>query len=239
MSLLFSYVSIPKIMRTQLKRNFYSISQSDTPTLFHMPSPGIYVGDFISREACEQIISTVASLEHWTQAKVTIYERDSFGKGQIKSVLDKERRVCSRIHFSDLDLDSFPLLISYLAFVQSEVMSLLQAEYNLQVQEMGEAEIVHYPSGGMFMPHSDANRVKPYRAFSVILYLNEDFDGGETQFPDSGYTCSPKTGRVLVFPSYLVHAGQTVLAGEKYVLVMWIFYPGSQGEYSAYTLVED
>lgn len=52
--------------------------------------------------------------------------------------------------------------------------------------------------------------------YSLLLYLNDNFDGGNTLFD----TCEikPKQGRVTFFPHILQHSGKLVTKGFKYVL---------------------
>ena len=60
------------------------------------------------------------------------------------------------------------------------------------------------------------------RRLSVILYVNDDFVEGGTQF--IGCTYKPSPGYAIVFPSNesFPHRGTHVLHGSKYVIVTWI-----------------
>ena len=53
--------------------------------------------------------------------------------------------------------------------------------------------------------------------FTFLVYLNDDFEGGETEFEDIA-TVQPKTGDALVFYHPYRHEGKTLLSGKKYVL---------------------
>ena len=46
----------------------------------------------------------------------------------------------------------------------------------------------------------DVINVVPFTDYASILYLNDDFEGGETFFED-GQSVSPKTGRCVIFQS--------------------------------------
>lgn len=61
------------------------------------------------------------------------------------------------------------------------------------------------------------------RTLSVVLYLNNDFEGGETCFA-WGTKYKPSPGTAIVFPSSwpFVHSGSPVVSGTKYVAVAWI-----------------
>ncbi|WP_422932151.1 prolyl hydroxylase family protein [Singulisphaera sp. PoT] len=82
-----------------------------------------------------------------------------------------------------------------------------------------------YAPGEHFARHQDA----PFRRdngevsqFTFMVYLNEDFVGGETIFNDVGVR--PKTGMALIFKHDLPHEGSAVKQGIKYVLRSDIMY---------------
>lgn len=56
--------------------------------------------------------------------------------------------------------------------------------------------------------------------FSYIIYLNDDFDGGDTRFMNDKLTITPKKGTVLCFPvdHYHIHKGVKVSGGNKKIL---------------------
>ena len=61
------------------------------------------------------------------------------------------------------------------------------------------------------------------RTFVVQTYLNDDFDGGETEFLYLGVREKPSTGDVLIFPCQYshVHRGNPPLGGTKYLATSW------------------
>ena len=69
-------------------------------------------------------------------------------------------------------------------------------------------------------PKCDAWR----RIISSITYLNDDYDGGETEFMNG--VIVPESGRTLIFPSSYMypHRGRPVTDGVKKIMVMhfWI-----------------
>lgn len=62
------------------------------------------------------------------------------------------------------------------------------------------------------------------RDVSVLLYLNDDFEGGQIEFTQLGLTLKPKAGMLLAFPSYLEfeHRVHPVTKGTRYTIVSWI-----------------
>jgi hypothetical protein len=62
---------------------------------------------------------------------------------------------------------------------------------------------------------------------SVVVYLNDDYEGGELWFPRmNNLTIKPKAGDVLVFPSTFIyeHASQDMKSGVKYSVVIMTDY---------------
>ena len=86
-------------------------------------------------------------------------------------------------------------------------------------------QVLRYFPGQSYVFHTDTDfersRESFYRVLTVILYLNGDFAGGETEFVTG--KVKPDPGSALVFPSNwcFPHAGCPVLEGVKYALVTW------------------
>ena len=71
----------------------------------------------------------------------------------------------------------------------------------------------------------DHQSAKRYLAF--LIYLNDDFKGGETTFPYNKLTIKPETGKVLVFPPtwQYPHKGMLVKSGSpKYIMSTYLHY---------------
>ena len=54
---------------------------------------------------------------------------------------------------------------------------------------------------------------------TVLVYFNDDFQGGETVFQEQlDRVVTPKTGMVSIFQHKLRHEGRPVLRGAKYAM---------------------
>jgi len=86
-----------------------------------------------------------------------------------------------------------------------------------------DVKLAKYDVNDEYAWHSDhlftEKDVQLKRALTSITYLNDDFEGGETEFKDM--IIKPKSGYTLIFPSewFIVHRGKPVLKGTKYILV--------------------
>ena len=61
------------------------------------------------------------------------------------------------------------------------------------------------------------------RTFVIQVYLNDDFDGGETEFLYQNKREKASAGDVLIFPCQYthVHRGNPPINGDKYLVTSW------------------
>ena len=115
----------------------------------------------------------------------------------------------------------------YLPFVSNiftECFSCVISEFDLEFPHY----FTHYPLGGKHSKHRDFIR-SFNREWVMTLMLNDDFDGGETEFTVLGDVIKPKKGSVLLFSNivnselslFSMHAGLPVRAGSKYICNVW------------------
>lgn len=93
-------------------------------------------------------------------------------------------------------------------------------------------QLLRYRPGGEYKPHMDALPAEPnQRVLTVLVYLSEDYEGGETSFPRTGLSFRGRAGDALIFrnagpdgrPDPLsLHAGLPVAKGVKYLASRWI-----------------
>jgi len=76
------------------------------------------------------------------------------------------------------------------------------------------------------------------RQISIIAYLNDVDEGGETFFEALDLRVQPKRGRLLLFPSFFnyIHKGEAPISGPKYIVVSWCCYDGSGHAYRVHSL---
>ena len=93
-------------------------------------------------------------------------------------------------------------------------------------------QVLRYRPGQQYRPHSDAVAGEAnQRILTVLIYLNRDYEGGETRFVQTGLTYRGEPGDALAFwnvdeagrPDPLAqHAGLPVTAGVKLLSTRWI-----------------
>ena len=57
----------------------------------------------------------------------------------------------------------------------------------------------------------------------MVLYLNDDFEGGDFIFPDHHIRVRPEPGMLVCFPSnhHYKHGVEPVTRGNRYSIVCW------------------
>ena len=105
--------------------------------------------------------------------------------------------------------------------------------YNCKFKSYEPVQFLGYPPGGHYKAHNDGENFnyktrqwEPLmeRDVSFLFYLNDQYGGGELEFPELGLTIKPKKGMMIAFPSYkdFVHKVHPVTWGHRYTLVSWV-----------------
>lgn len=84
-----------------------------------------------------------------------------------------------------------------------------------------------YSKGQRFKMHKDGAFVRGIGDTSIytfIIYLNENYEGGTTDFQERSISIKPKTGSALVFSHPLRHEGTVILSGTKYAIRSDVMY---------------
>lgn len=104
--------------------------------------------------------------------------------------------------------------------------------YDVRFEWFERPQILRYPPGGLYNRHADSEHwVKETqswvraqdRDYSILLYLNEEFSGGEIAFVDFDFKLKPKRGMLVAFPAdhRYQHAALPTTSGTRYVIVSW------------------
>jgi prolyl 4-hydroxylase len=99
--------------------------------------------------------------------------------------------------------------------------------------ESGEAlALLRYSPGQEYRPHFDfVKGAENRRLMTALIYLNDDYEGGETEFVRTGLKVKGKTGDVILFRNEGAgsgpnpnseHAGLPITKGVKYLATRWI-----------------
>ena len=173
-----------------------------------------YRGAF-SRDECKEIIEYINFFEN-----NQILEYD-------KSALELEdHKVVNVTHDYDLGASSKlatmlfpgfkPCVTEYL-----ESISILRSKKFL----LHDLKLKKIPAGGGFhnWHYENGSLSVATRQFVVQLYLNDDFDGGETEFLYQQRREESIAGDIIIFPASYTHThrGNPPLGGDKYIATSW------------------
>lgn len=158
--------------------------------------------------------------------KAKVFDPET-GEGQVKW-----SRTNSAASFALLDCDLVMLL----------VRQRIARATGLPVAGLEPFHVLHYAPGEAFTPHYDwldpskAGHQADLEEFgqrvaTFLVYLNEDFEGGETQMEAAGVRHRGKTGDALFWANVrpdgridlaTMHAGLPPTSGEKWVYSQWL-----------------
>jgi len=179
----------------------------------------------ISKEDVDWVINTIekslssGSVYRWSEAQVTNSDKP------IKAARD-----CFDFKFNDKSLGPRNENNKDLLDVYEKMYSIVKqcvddyARYwGIHVSYYEAFNFVKYQGEGQqFKIHADHG---PHynTTVSIVVYLNDDYDGGELHFPRlDNLTYAPKIGDIAVFPSNYIyeHASLPMKSGTKYCIVI-------------------
>lgn len=164
-------------------------SLSPAPALIHSPSPELCVLDgLITRTQCDDLIAR-AKAQGFSRAKQRSVGRDN----DELFIIDRELTAA---------------LLERLSAVSPARC----------IDDL--VEIYRYGIGDSIAEHSDGPRRMVDDRIStatLLIYLNDGFDGGETVFPTLDLAIRPVRTRAIVFAHGVRHAAKHVTTGEKLV----------------------
>lgn len=135
------------------------------------------------------------------------------------------------------------LNLAQMDVVVQMVRARIAAASNLPLPVFEPAQIMRYGVGEEFRPHHDfldpafAGHGPQLARFgqriaTFLIYLNDDFEGGETIFPKAGFSHRGRKGDALLFANVdsatrapdplTLHAGLPPTRGEKWIFSQWI-----------------
>jgi predicted 2-oxoglutarate/Fe(II)-dependent dioxygenase YbiX len=101
------------------------------------------------------------------------------------------------------------------------------------IQNCEKLQVLRYKPGGFYKPHQDtfSDTKGNKRMYTIILALNDDYEEGETEFPNLHTKYKLKKGDALFFhtldnyefkTSKALHGGRPVKSGEKWICNLWV-----------------
>lgn len=118
------------------------------------------------------------------------------------------------------------------ARVEKRISSIM----NIPIEHGEGIQILQYAPGQEYKAHHDffsssSKVANNNRISTLIMYLNDVEDGGETYFPKLNLSVSPKKGMAVYFEYFYndqnlndltLHGGAPVITGEKWIATQWM-----------------
>lgn len=81
-----------------------------------------------------------------------------------------------------------------------------------------------YKTGGQMGPHIDKNTENPNNTmeWTGLIYVNDDYEGGELVFDDLGLEIKPSAGSIIFFPCLEKHSVKPIISGTKTYIFTFI-----------------
>jgi hypothetical protein len=177
---------------------------------------------------CKKFIDTLESSLNgqtqwgWNGAHVTTSEE-----------VDLESRNAKDFKFNSAGLGPRTEENSALYDIHSEIFNTVRAcvddygrYWGVGIMSYEAFNFVKYEGAGThFKIHADHGPTY-VTTVSIVVYLNDDYEGGEIWFPRFDLIHKPKAGDIVVFPSTYIyeHASQDMISGTKYSVVIMSDY---------------
>ncbi len=95
--------------------------------------------------------------------------------------------------------------------------------YGVKTKTHDSYQLLKYGEGHFFSNHLDDDLTYP-RTISTAWYINDNYKGGEINFPRFNLSYKPEKNSMLIFPSTYVynHSVNKVYNGTRYAVVSWL-----------------
>jgi hypothetical protein len=190
-------------------------------------APGIFVYSNVIKDDTDLIKEIEETVDHgvvsWSQAYVRSSNNDS---------LDTKTRDTMSIGIPYLENPEIILTSMVASFNTSlskiffDSFSPIEADYKnhfgIYTTWHDSYGILKYGVGQKFTNHID-DHPDFHRRVSMVYYMNDNYEGGEINFPRFNVFYKPLANEMLVFPSTYVynHSVNEVTSGTRYAVVSW------------------
>jgi len=163
------------------------------------------VDEFLTEEECSKIVNLVSNIEEWEREP-----NNSFWDN--RGLEDKNI-------YKNYDAEIGKLLYSIRQRVQAKIKEL----YSLDEVYPDHMAVSRWFNGMSQPPHADdmTNAEGPghewfaHRDFGAIIYLNNNYSGGHTFYPEHNFEIIPKVGTLAIHPGDPNHLhGVTMVQGN-------------------------
>lgn len=171
----------------------------------------VILGNVLSNEECDELINL---------------SKDKLQRSKIGATREvDEQRTSSSMFFEESENE-------LIARVEKRISSIM----NIPIEHGEGIQILQYTPGQEYKAHYDffsstSKIANNNRISTLVMYLNDVEQGGETFFPELNLSVSPQKGMAVYFEYFYndsnlneltLHGGAPVIAGEKWVATQWM-----------------
>lgn len=171
----------------------------------------VVLGNVLSDEECDELI----------RLSQNNLQRSKIGESREEN----EIRTSSGMFLEENEHD-------ILAVIEKRISSIM----NIPVEHAEGLHILRYTPGQEYKAHFDyftapGKASQNNRISTLVLYLNDVEQGGETYFPKLNFSVAPKKGMAVYFEYFYsdqnlneqtLHGGAPVIKGEKWIATQWM-----------------
>lgn len=161
------------------------------------------VENFLTESECSEIIKT--------------YNGDNLSDATIANQELNHSKRKSKIDF--VEIEDLSDRLHY--YIKNEIVF-----KNSSIDKLRKFQFTKYEVGDFYNWHTDYGVNNPDRYISLVILLNDDFDGGELKYKDVNtgeeFLFKRGVGNLFIFSSFTSHMVTPVTRGERYSLVNWL-----------------
>ena len=173
----------------------------------------VVLDNVLSDQECDKLIEF--SKDNLKRSKIS-----SSGEGEVNDI-----RTSSSMFFQGNENDILEKLEKGISAIMC-----------IPIEHAEGIQILKYTPGQEYKAHFDffnsaSKAAKNNRISTLVIYLNDVEEGGETYFPKLNLSISPKKGSAVYFEYFYnnedlneltLHGGAPVIKGEKWVATQWM-----------------
>lgn len=144
------------------------------------------IDNFINKDQCAYIVNSVSKIKIWESGGNDFWDNRCLNISTISDLLDPE---CSFIIINAI----------------KNLQNVIKSHYKVDEIYPDLIQVVRWFPGMSQPPHADDMTDTDitgfeHRVFGSIIYLNDNYSGGETYYPKYNYSVTPKAGKLAIHP---------------------------------------
>lgn len=182
------------------------------------------VDNFLSEEDCNFLIKTVNSIDIWEDGGNEFWNNRCLNAINI---------------YNNISKDAGKLLYN----IRNNIKESIKKEYDLNTEVYPDlTQIVRWFPGMEQNPHSDdmadieGRTWFNHRNFGAIIYLNNNYSGGQTYYPDHNFFVEPKVGRLALHPGDKDNFHGVTKVNDNIRYTIASFWTFDKGYYDGWTI---